>query len=103
MEPNSDRLCWLYPDGKEDTQVQDRITIDDYLTIFGARGEFSEHQLPPQLDQKLYELGERWASNALSGASLATLNYLATTAGKNNSWMWRFLRSSKDTESSTCC
>ncbi len=83
VEPNSDRLCWLYPDGKEDTQVQDRITIDDYLTVFGARGEFSDQELPPQLDQKLYELGERWASNALElGPGLATLNYLATTCRK---------------------
>ncbi|MGD8111128.1 DUF1887 family protein [Vibrio sp. TRT 21S02] len=83
VEPSSDRLCWLYPDGKEDTQVQDRITISDYLTIFGARGEFNEHELPPQLDQKLYELGERWASNALElGPGLATLNYLATTCRK---------------------
>ncbi|MDA0147854.1 DUF1887 family protein [Vibrio sp. LaRot3] len=83
VEPNSDRLCWLYPDGKEDTQVQDRITISDYLTIFGARGEFNEQELPPQLDQKLYELGERWASNALElGPGLATLNYLATTCRK---------------------
>lgn len=83
VEPNSDRLCWLYPDGKEDTQVQDRITIDDYLTIFGARGEFNQQELPPQLDQKLYQLGERWASNALElGPGLATLNYLATTCRK---------------------
>ncbi|EOG9060039.1 DUF1887 family protein [Vibrio fluvialis] len=83
VEPNSDRLCWLYPDGNKDTQVQDRITISDYLTIFGARGEFSEQNLPPQLDQKLYELGERWASNALElGPGLATLNYLATTCRK---------------------
>lgn len=83
VEPNSDRLCWLYPDGKEDAQVQDRITIDDYLTVFGARGEFNAHELPPQLDQKLYELGERWASNALElGPGLATLNYLATTCRK---------------------
>lgn len=83
VEPNSDRLCWLYPDGNEDTQVQDRITIDDYLTVFGARGEFSDQELPPQLDQKLYELGERWASNALElGPGLATLNYLATTCRK---------------------
>lgn len=83
VEPSSDRLCWLYPDGNKDTQVQDRITISDYLTIFGARGEFSEHNLPPQLDQKLYELGERWASNALElGPGLATLNYLATTCRK---------------------
>lgn len=83
VEPNSDRLCWLYPDGKEDAQVQDRITIDDYLTVFGARGEFNDIELPPQLDQKLYELGERWASNALElGPGLATLNYLATTCRK---------------------
>ncbi|MCW1890094.1 DUF1887 family protein [Vibrio chagasii] len=42
-------------------QVQDRITIDDYLTVFGARGEFSDVQLPPAIRPKLYELGERWA------------------------------------------
>ncbi|MEZ8106656.1 DUF1887 family protein [Vibrio cortegadensis] len=83
VEPNSDKLCWLYPDGKEEAQVQDRITIDDYLTVFGARGEFNSHELPPQLDQKLYELGERWAGNALElGPGLATLNYLATTCRK---------------------
>ncbi|EGR9006704.1 DUF1887 family protein [Vibrio vulnificus] len=83
VEPNSDKLCWLYPDGREDTQVQDRITVADYLTIFGARGEFNEIELPPQLDQKLHELGERWASHALElGPGLATLNYLATTCRK---------------------
>ncbi|POB65373.1 hypothetical protein CRN59_36940, partial [Vibrio vulnificus] len=64
VEPNSDKLCWLYPDGREDSQVEDRITVADYLTIFGARGEFNEVELPPQLDQKLHELGERWASHA---------------------------------------
>ncbi|MCG3731765.1 DUF1887 family protein [Vibrio cincinnatiensis] len=83
VEPRSDKLCWLYPDGSPDTQVQDNITIADYLTIFGARGEFSEHSRPPQLDQKLYQLGERWASHALElGPGLATLNYLATTCRK---------------------
>ncbi|MEF1282610.1 DUF1887 family protein [Vibrio sp. M250220] len=83
VEPNSDSLCWLYPDGLDDNQVQDRITIDDYLTVFGARGEFNDHHLPEQLDQKLYQLGEKWASNALElGPGLATLNYLATTCRK---------------------
>ncbi|GLT16576.1 hypothetical protein GCM10007938_03520 [Vibrio zhanjiangensis] len=83
VEPNTDRLCWLYPDGKEDTQLEDRITIDDYLTVFGARGEFNQQELPATLDQKLYKLGERWASNALElGPGLATLNYLATTCRK---------------------
>lgn len=83
VEPNSDKLCWLYPDGHEDTQVQDRITIADYLTIFGARAEFNDVEIPPQLDRKLHQLGERWASNALElGPGLATLNYLATTCRK---------------------
>ncbi|MGL6257882.1 DUF1887 family protein [Vibrio sp. WXL103] len=83
VEPNSDTLCWLYSDGYEDAQVQDHITIADYLTIFGARAEFNDYELPPQLDQKLYQLGEKWASNALElGPGLATLNYLATTCRK---------------------
>ncbi|MDP2571250.1 DUF1887 domain-containing protein [Vibrio sp. vnigr-6D03] len=83
VEPFSDKLCWLYPDGREDAQVQDHIKIEDYLTIFGARSEFSEQVIPEQLDQKLYQLGERWAGNALElGPGLATLNYLATTCRK---------------------
>ncbi len=85
VEPNTDSLCWLYPDGKADVQVEDHITIADYLTIFGARGEFTHQELPPQLDKKLYELGESWASNALElGPGLATLNYLATTCRKEH-------------------
>ncbi|NMS37444.1 Card1-like endonuclease domain-containing protein, partial [Vibrio parahaemolyticus] len=44
---------------------------------------FHHVDLPPLLDKKLYELGERWASNALElGPGLATLNYLATTCRK---------------------
>ena len=83
VEPTTDKLCWLYPNGKEDTQVQDNITISDYLTVFGARGEFYDHQFSEQLDEKLHSLGERWASNALElGLGLATLNYLATTCRK---------------------
>ncbi|BDU37775.1 conserved hypothetical protein [Vibrio nigripulchritudo MADA3029] len=83
VEPFSDKLCWLYPDGREDAQVEDHIKIEDYLTIFGARSEFTEQELPEQLDQKLYQLGERWAGNALElGPGLATLNYLATTCRK---------------------
>jgi hypothetical protein len=83
VEPTTDKLCWLYPNGKEDTQVQDNITISDYLTVFGARGEFYDQQFSEQLDEKLHSLGERWASNALElGPGLATLNYLATTCRK---------------------
>lgn len=83
VEPNSDQLCWLYPDGKADTQVQDHITIADYLTIFGARGEFSQNDLPQSLSETLYAIGEKWAGNALElGPGLATLNYLATTCRK---------------------
>ncbi|SON49723.1 DUF1887 family protein [Vibrio tapetis] len=83
VEPFSDKLCWLYPDGKEEAQVQDHIKIKDYLTIFGARSEFNEQEIPEQLDAKLHDLGVRWASNALElGPGLATLNYLATTCRK---------------------
>ncbi len=83
VEPFSDKLCWLYPNGKEEAQVQDHIKIKDYLTIFGARSEFNEQEIPEQLDAKLHDLGVRWASNALElGPGLATLNYLATTCRK---------------------
>lgn len=83
VEPNSDKICWIYPEDAADSQLQDHITINDYLTVFGARAEFNEHDLPDQLDQKLYELGQKWAGNALElGPGLATLNYLATTCRK---------------------
>ena len=42
VEPNTDSLSWLYPDGLQDAQVQDHITIADYLTIFGAQSEFPD-------------------------------------------------------------
>ncbi|KJR13526.1 DUF1887 family CARF protein, partial [Vibrio sp. S234-5] len=80
VEPNSDKLCWLYPVGREEAEVQGRITISYDPAMFGARGEFNEVELPPQLDPQLYQLGERWAGNALElGTGLATLNYLSTT------------------------
>ncbi len=83
VEPNSDKICWIYPEDNPDAQLQDHITIDDYLTVFGARAEFNEHDLPEQLDLKLYQLGQKWAGNALElGPGLATLNYLATTCRK---------------------
>ncbi|MCG7497666.1 DUF1887 family protein [Vibrio sp. Of7-15] len=83
VEPFSDKLCWLYPNGRDQQQVEDRIQLEDYLTIFGARCEISETELTDQLDKQLRELGQRWASNALElGPGLATLNYLATTCRK---------------------
>ncbi|WP_375750367.1 DUF1887 family protein [Vibrio sp. HN007] len=83
VEPNSDKICWLYPEGLPDIQLADKITISDYLTIFGARAEFNELEVSEHLDQKLYELGQKWAGNALElGPGLATLNYLATTCRK---------------------
>jgi hypothetical protein len=81
VEPNSDKMCWLYPEGVEDTHVQDHITIDDYLTTFGARAEFSDSAIA--CDDSLLDIGNRWASNALElGPGLATLNFLATTCRK---------------------
>jgi len=83
VEPFSDKLCWLYPDGRKQKHVADNIKLSDYLAIFGARCEFSETELPENIDKRLRELCQRWASNALElGPGLATLNYLATTCRK---------------------
>ncbi len=83
IEPYSDEMCWLYPDRQDQRQIEDRIQLSDYLEIFGARAEFSTLVIPPQLNEKLMRVGQRWASNALElGPGLATLNYLATTCRK---------------------
>ncbi|MGR2766988.1 Card1-like endonuclease domain-containing protein [Photobacterium ganghwense] len=83
IEPFSDEMCWLYPADREQQQVEDRIQLTDYLTIFGARCELPESQVPEALNEQLWELGQRWASAALElGPGLATLNYLATTCRK---------------------
>ncbi len=83
IEPYSDEMCWLFPSDRGQQQVQDRIQITDYLTIFGARCELSENPMPESLNAQLWELGQRWASSALElGPGLATLNYLATTCRK---------------------
>lgn len=34
IEPFSDEMCWLYPTDREQQQVEDRIQLTDYLTIF---------------------------------------------------------------------
>lgn len=83
IEPFSDEMCWLYPADREQQQVEDRIQLTDYLTIFGARCELPESLVPEELNEQLWELGQRWASSALElGPGLATLNYLATTCRK---------------------
>jgi len=82
IEPFSDRLCWLYPE-KEEHQVHDKIKLADYLAIFGARSEFTDLTITRALDDKLSNLGHKWAQSALElGPGLATLNYLATTCRK---------------------
>ncbi|OBT13979.1 hypothetical protein A9264_02235 [Vibrio sp. UCD-FRSSP16_10] len=83
VEPNSDRLSWLYPNSFKDVQVQDRITIADYLTIFGAQAQFPDPNEAIQIDSALLKICEKWASHALElGPGLATLNFLATTCRK---------------------
>ncbi|MGF1757287.1 DUF1887 family protein [Photobacterium sagamiensis] len=83
IEPFSDEMCWLYPSDRKQQQVEDRIQLTDYLTIFGARSELPETTVPESLNNQLWELGQRWASSALElGPGLATLNYLATTCRK---------------------
>ncbi|OEE59170.1 hypothetical protein A1OO_18205 [Enterovibrio norvegicus FF-33] len=83
IEPFSDELCWLYPYGLEQQQVEDHINISDYLTIFGARCELQDEDIRSVLDTTIETLGQKWASNAYElGPGLATLNYLATTCRK---------------------
>lgn len=83
IEPFSDELCWLYPDGQQQQQVEDHINISDYLTIFGARCELPDEDVRSVLDSTIKTLGHKWASNAYElGPGLATLNYLATTCRK---------------------
>ncbi|MDX1301046.1 Card1-like endonuclease domain-containing protein [Photobacterium sp.] len=83
IEPFSDEMCWLYPSDRKQQQVEDRIQLADYLTIFGARSELPATTVPDSLNNQLWELGQRWARSALElGPGLATLNYLATTCRK---------------------
>ncbi len=83
IEPFSDELCWLYPEGKEQEQVEDHISIKDCLTIFGANSETPDEDIFHLLDKNIELLGEKWASNAYElGPGLATLNYLATRCRK---------------------
>ncbi|MEZ8142230.1 Card1-like endonuclease domain-containing protein [Enterovibrio sp. FF113] len=83
IEPFSDELCWLYPYGLEQQQVEDHINISDYLTIFGARCQLQDEDIRSVLDTTIETLGQKWASNAYElGPGLATLNYLATTCRK---------------------
>ncbi|WP_325892387.1 Card1-like endonuclease domain-containing protein [Grimontia sp. NTOU-MAR1] len=83
IEPFSDELCWLYPYGQTQEQVEDHINISDYLTIFGARCELPDDDIRTVLDTTIESVGHKWASNAYElGPGLATLNYLATTCRK---------------------
>ncbi len=83
IEPFSDELCWIYPDGQAKEQVEDHISIKDCLTIFGARSELAPESDLTLLESVIGTLGEKWASNAYAlGPGLATLNYLATTCRK---------------------
>ncbi|CZF85809.1 Card1-like endonuclease domain-containing protein [Grimontia marina] len=83
IEPFSDELCWLYPYGQTQEQVEDHINISDYLTIFGARCELLDDDIRTVLDTTIESVGHKWASNAYElGPGLATLNYLATTCRK---------------------
>lgn len=83
IEPFSDELCWIYPDGKPKEQVEDHISIKDCLTIFGARSTFSDEHNLLMFKEVVDTLGAKWASNAYAlGPGLATLNYLATKCRK---------------------
>lgn len=83
IEPFSDELCWLYPNGKPQEQVEDHITVRDCLAIFGAHCKLPEKDIRHILNTTIDTLGGKWASHALElGPGFATLNFLATTCRK---------------------
>lgn len=83
IEPFSDELCWLYPNGKAQEQVEDHISIHDCLTIFGAHCKLPNEDIRDVLNTTIDTLGSKWASHAYElGPGFATLNFLATTCRK---------------------
>ncbi|GEM75125.1 Card1-like endonuclease domain-containing protein [Vibrio sagamiensis] len=83
VEPFSDKLCWLLPEGRSTTFIQDHIKLEDYLSIFGAQCERHDHIIEHITLDKLIDIGNRWAQSALElGSGLAVLNYLATKCRK---------------------
>ncbi|MFM2625828.1 Card1-like endonuclease domain-containing protein [Vibrio owensii] len=84
VEPFSDKLCWMHPEEKQSTFVQDHINLEDYLSVFGAECERQEHPLITTRDE-LIDIGSQWVKSALMlGSGLATLNYLATKCRKEH-------------------
>ncbi|AUI87882.1 hypothetical protein BS333_15930 [Vibrio azureus] len=83
VEPFSDKLCWLLPEGRSTTFIQDHIKLEDYLSIFGAQCERHDQINENVTLDKLINIGNRWAKSALElGAGLSVLNYLATKCRK---------------------
>lgn len=83
VEPFSDRLCWVYPEGKENSFIQDHISLEEYLSIFGAICERQTHCFGESHYLDLINVCRQWAKSASElGPGLATLNYLATTCRK---------------------
>lgn len=84
VEPFSDKLCWMQPEGRQSTFIQNHIKLEDYLSIFGATCERIKHTLTIG-EEKLIEVGNLWAKSATElGPGLATLNYLASRCRKEN-------------------
>jgi hypothetical protein len=85
VEPFSDRLCWMCPEGRQSIFIQDHIKLEDYLSVFGADIERSNYQIDAKKQAQLIKTAESWANSAIDlGQGLATLNYLATKCRKEN-------------------
>lgn len=85
VEPFSDKLCWMHPEGRPATFIQDHIKLKDYLSIFGAESERNNNRNEDATPDKLINIGNTWAQSAIElGAGLAALNYLATKCRKEH-------------------
>lgn len=84
VEPNTDSLCWLFPEGWPITPIKDKIKLHEYFRVNGC--ELVSQKNKNGINIKLRELGARWLEkSAKLQSGLAMLNYLASMGkGPNN-------------------
>nr|WP_159063627.1 DUF1887 family CARF protein [Thaumasiovibrio occultus] len=83
VDPKTDLMNWIYPDGKPAKQVGDKLKIHHYLQIFGCSktGGFSKGIQ----DKKIRDLVLRWLKlGPKLHQSFSALNYLAKSADNPN-------------------
>lgn len=79
VEPEKDALCWLYPEGRELTPLNDKIKLHEFFMVNSC--EMVSQKNKQGIANELQELGNRWLAKADKlGTGLAKLNYLGAVA-----------------------